>query len=491
MPTVALTLLALGFLLGLFNVPSVLIERKGRPTAALAWMMALLLLPYLGPLLWWSIGRLYLRRRRRRRHRAKAAVISRLTDVRRDLGPDRVSGKHALFSRATAREQARALVFTESDLVFRSRAPNHVRLLIDATAAYDAMERAIRAAEHHVHFQFYIYQVDATGRRFRDLLAERARAGIRVRVLVDGVGGASAAGEFFDPLRAAGAFVSTFLPLRFLRRRLSINFRNHRKILVVDGRVAFTGGLNIGDEYMGAWHDLALQLEGPVVDQLQEVFAEDWYFAEGFSIATRRYFGRFDEVGKLPMGSDPRETLEARCRIIASGPDAATNLMFQVFFLACTTATERIYIVTPYFIPDQAMMVALCSAAERGVDVRLMLPRTADVPFASLASRSYYDGLIASGVRVFEYEPGILHAKALIFDRDWAVCGSANVDIRSFRLNFEAGCFMEGEAVNARLTALFEADLERCREVDRAALAKRSWGAVLKEAAAHLFSPLL
>lgn len=481
----------LSLVLAVLSVPSVLLERRARPTAATVWLLLFLFVPFVGVLLWWSIGRLYMRRRRRRRRRAKADVVSRLADLRDQLGSSSVTGPHMALTMQTPRDQARLRVFSESDRVFPTRRGNRLRFFVNAAEAYPAFLAAIDAAREHVHFQFYIYEADETGRRFRDALVAAAKRGVTVRVLVDAVGGAKVAGDFMDPLRAAGGHFETFMPMRLFRRRLTLNFRNHRKILVVDGRTAFTGGINIGDEYTHDWHDLAVQLDGPAIDQLQEVFAEDWYFACGYSLASKKNFGRYEAEGPLvlPMALPPQHS--ARCRVIASGPDTAQNATFDLFFLACTTAIERVWIMTPYFIPDQAMLTAVTSAARRGVDVRLLVPQRSDVPFVQLACRSYYQDLLVAGVKIYEYLPAVLHAKALLFDRDWVMLGSANVDIRSFRLNFEASLFIEGEDVNATLARRFEQDIRDAALVTEAQVMAQSRYTQIKQAAAHLFSPLL
>lgn len=479
---------------GLLSAPSVLLERKTRPTSAIVWLLVFVFVPFIGVPLWWTMGRLYMRRRRGRKHRTRAEVVSSLTDVRGTRADTTATGEHPTLESMGAREQARGIIFSDTDRVFASARRNAVRVLVDAAAAYPAMLAAIAAATDHVHFQFYIYEDDATGRRFRDALVERARAGVEVRVLVDGVGGAPVLRRnraFFRPLLEAGGHVQAFLPLRLGLRRLALNFRNHRKILVIDGRVAFTGGLNIGDEYTGDWHDLALHLEGPVIDQLQEVFAEDWRFAADYNVARPRYFGRFGELGPKPEARPAVPGHPARCRVVASGPDRTESSTFQIYFYGCTTARKRIWIVTPYFIPDQAMLVALSAAARRGVDVRILVPQKSDVPLVQMACRSYYEELLQGQVRIFEYQPAILHAKMLLFDDDWAMVGSANVDIRSFRLNFEASCFMEGPEINAALADLFERDLRQAVEVRLSDVRAQSRWTRIRHAAAHLFSPLL
>lgn len=469
---------AVGELLGLLSVPSVLLERRGKPMAALVWIMALLSMPYIGLGLWWLIGRRHLARRRARHRAASAAVSQRLAS--RALQRQEARLQPLLSGLPTAEEQG---VFPPSD-------ENFVDVLVDAAAVYPALERMIRGAEHHVHLLFYIWQPDATGTRFRDLLVERACAGVEVRLLYDAVGSPRLGRAFLAPLWAAGVRTAPFLPVR-LGRRATINFRNHRKIVVVDGRHAYTGGLNVGDEYAGAWHDVGVHMSGPVVDQLQRVFADDWLFATGEDIALPAYFGRADghrpELHDVPPGEDP----SAVCSIVASGPDQRFNLTHDTFFMAITEARERIWLTTPYLIPGPTLLTALRCAVYRGVDVRLLVPEKSDLAIARLAARSYYPDLLSSGVRVFEYRPGVLHAKVLVFDRELSVLGSANLDTRSFQTNFEVSCFIASQATNRALAELFERDLEKSREVRREDLSPaRTWDRLV-ESTAHLLSPLL
>ncbi|RMH41070.1 MAG: cardiolipin synthase [Deltaproteobacteria bacterium] len=459
--------------LAVASIPSVLLRRRGRPMAALSWILVLVALPVLGVALWWLLGRMHLERQRRRRRRAHERLAPALTAVR-----DRV--------RAPAARPVLGFCRLPDHLrrgIFPASAGNRCRLLVDATTAYPEMERAIEAARHHVHALFYIWRDDATGRRFRDLLCAKAREGVEVRALYDGIGSLGLSHAYKRALRDAGVQVATFLPLGVRTLRAALNFRNHRKILVVDAERAFVGGINIGDEYTRDWHDLAVELRGPVVDQLQEVFADDWHYAAREDLASADYFGKSPAVD----GADAAE-----CAVIASGPDfPAYNPTHEALFAAVVTAQSRLWIMTPYFVPGPALMAALRSAAFRGVDVRLYLPRRSDVRLVEMAARSYYPDLLDAGIRVFEYLPGFLHAKAAIVDESLAFLGSANLDARSFRLNFEASCFVTSASFVAQLAAMMAADEARCSEITRDYLAAQPAARQIVDAAAHLLSPLL
>lgn len=445
----------------LFSVPSVLLKRRGRPTAALAWLLALFALPALGTLLWWSIGRTNLERKQRRRRRVAQEFNA------RQEGP---ATHGTVFDHLVPQRALETCVFPSTG--------NEVELLIDGGAAFPAMERAVAAARREIHALFYIWKSDSAGQKLRDLLVERARAGVTVRVLVDAFGSQDFAGSFAEPLERAGARVARFLPSRFEPFNAPrFNFVNHRKILVVDGEIAFTGGMNIGDEYRDTWRDLMLQLRGPVAQALNYVFLDDWYFATTESV---------EDAGTEPV-LQPGSTDVA---VIASGPDTE-SWIHDAYFTALTRAERRIWIATPYFIPTQPLMAALRTAAGRGVDVRIVVPDVSDVRLVKWASRSYYRLLVSAGVRVYEYQATMLHAKALVVDEDRASVGTANLDTRSLRLSFEVGCFFASTELCTELSSWFSSLFERSKQISEDALNAEPVPKKLLESVAHLMSPLL
>jgi cardiolipin synthase len=469
-------LLLCNYVLALLSVPSVLLARRGNPHAAVSWLLALFALPYVGVFLWWAMGRTHLRRKRKKRRRAAQKVGAQLAKVREER--PRISPADWNLMPISR--------IPKDDLnwVFPPTAGNRVDLLVDAEEYFPAMENAMRQAKHHIHVMFYIWHDDAAGARVRDLLIEKAREGVEVRVLCDALGSPSMRKAVMNPLRDAGGQVAASLPITFFVRQQYVNFRNHRKLVLVDGRVAIIGGFNIGDEYMGSWHDTAIQIEGPAVDQIQEVFVDDWYFAVGEDVTKSKYFGRWQET--LASEKD-----SPACAVVASGPHTITNSLHDAFFIAITRANKRVWITTPYFIPDPAILTALRTAVYRGVDVRVLVPEQSDQRLVRLASRSYYPQLLESGVRIYEYIPAILHSKTILFDDELSVVGSANIDIRSFKLNFELSCFINDARLAQELAKLFEKDVKDSRTIKLADLEKRSLPAKLLEAAAHLFSPLL
>ena len=449
--------------LALCSVPSVLLRRRGRPTSALAWLLALFALPALGGLLWWAFGRTHLERKRRRRVKMSAEFS------RKKEGPP--AAPVTAFDRLVPRRAVGTSVFPTSG--------NEVALLIDGRQAYPEMERAIREARESVNVLFYIWQNDATGLRLRDMLVDKAKQGLQVRVLVDAFGSDKFDREFEAPLLEAGAKIAQFFPTPFdALGAPRFNFRNHRKILVIDGKVAFTGGMNIGNEYAYEWRDLMVRLRGPAVASLQYIFLEDWYFATGESVEDQPRESGYPVSGDTDIA------------IVASGPDSE-HWIHDAYFTAVSRAERRIWIATPYFIPTAALTTALRTAAGRGVEVGLIVPEVTDVWLVKWAARSYYKDLLDAGVRVFEYQGRMLHAKALLVDDDHSSVGTANLDTRSFRLSFEVGCFFASRALNEQLWQWFQ-ELRNdslpvsARELERAPVTRK-----LLESMAHLLSPLL
>jgi len=455
------------------SIPSVLLRRRGRPVAAVSWILALVSLPVVGIVLWWLFGRRHLERRRRRKRWTLDKMSRKLETVRDQL--------QSPPSHLPTLLPVKYVPIELEHSVFPPTSGNVVELL-DSKDAFDIMERDIRAAKHHVHALFYIWKNDATGKRFRDTLIDAAQRGCEVRVLCDAIGSPVMATAFSRPLRKAGARVERFLPPTLLTATPRLNFRNHRKILVVDGTTGFIGGFNIGDEYRNDWRDLGVRIGGPAVDQLQEIFADDWYYASDEDLADTGYFGRWTRT---------KDGHGTACAAVASGPDTLTAPIHDALFMAMNEAKERLFLMTPYFIPTRSIMAAMRAAVYRGVDVRLMVPARSDVSLVRHASRSYYPELLEVGARIYEYQPTMLHAKVALFDDELVMVGSANVDNRSFKLNFEAICFIGGRKLNREVSEVFFKDLEQCEEISARDIEQLPWVSKLASATAHLLSPLL
>ncbi len=483
-PKTASLIVLLADLLALVTIPSVLLQRRGRPLAALSWVLAIVTIPVLGVTAWWLLGRTHLQRLRRRREKSDQTFTARSPAVAEALQPSKFSSRFmAVLPFATSKHPW-------ADGVLPPTEANSVELLVDGREAFPAMAEAIGTARRQIHAMFYIWQLDEAGRNFRDLLVRKAKEGLKVRILVDAVGSPGVRGSFVAPLKEAGAKVVTFLPVRFRPWAPTFNFRNHRKLLVVDRTVAFTGGMNIGNQYAQEWHDLGVKIQGPAVAQLNSIFEEDWFFAAGEDLIEHESTPALETVEKQGPGCNSCG-VSAACAVIASGPDRKQNRIHDAFFLAISQARQRVLVTTPYFIPSHPIMAALRGASQRDVSVQVLVPQCCDVRLAGLASRSYYPGLLTEGAQIWEYEEGMVHTKALVID-DWlSVLGSANVDSRSFRLNFELACFIASPELNAHLAAVFNGALRRSSQVALAALERRPHRVALVESLAHLLSPLL
>lgn len=453
----------------------VIVQQRRSPAATIAWLLVLVFLPVAGYLIYRVIGPLRLERRKLRRRLTRKIVeegLGTLTEIRAE-SPMR--HREQLAQIAIAAGEAPPL-----------RA-DHVELYTEGLIAYRDIMAALAAAKHHIHVEYYIWEPDAMGVRVRDLLVARAQAGIEVRVIVDATGSQGVRRGFFKPLTAAGADVRWFNPVSLLglpRRRP--DFRSHRKIIVCDGRIGFTGGMNISNDHTSefaganAWRDTHLRLEGSAVRSLQRVFVEDWMYSAKVTLP-------FDEV-YFPL---PVTTGRELVQIVASGPDLAIFAIHKMYFAAINQATNRVWLTTPYFVPDDAVLAALVSAAMRGVDVRVIVPAKGDSKLVELAARSYFPDLLDAGARMFEYVPRFIHAKTLIVDDDIALIGTANLDNRSFRLDFEVAAIVYGHDLNTRLASAFCVDLENSTPVRRIAFEHQPFFTRLGQSGARLLSPLL
>jgi cardiolipin synthase len=463
----------------LLTVPSVLLQRAGRPIAAVSWILALFALPALALAAWWLFGRVHLRGRVRRRRGSSRSTVRSLSETRRDI---LASMTEESTHQRPASLLAPHLPQKMTDSVFPATPGNRVSLLTGVAEVQQVWMEMVREAEHHLHLLFYIWRDDRVGRTLRDLLIEKAGQDVQVRVVYDAVGSLGLPSGFFAELIRCGGQVARFMPIRLVSATPTLNFRNHRKLIVADGRKAYTGGVNVGKEFM-EWQDLGIVISGPGVNQLQEVFIDDWYFTTGEELASSRYFFFQPRMPAADQGG-------AICETIVSGPDQAFNTTREMVFLAVTQCRQRLWIATPYFVPDEALLLALRTAVYRGVDVRLVLPAHNNHPLVRRASCAFYPELLQSGVHIYEYR-GMSHAKAMLFDDDAVIIGSANLDIRSFRLNFELSTFVRDSGPNRDLTAWFDRLLVGADEVVADDFNQLPLRTRLVNAAAHLLSPLL
>ncbi|MGE0310466.1 MAG: cardiolipin synthase [Lautropia sp.] len=470
-----------------------LLMQRRRPTATLAWLIAFLSLPFVAALFYLFFGPSKLRRKRVKRELAKeiAARIGR---------PANATVPGTLASRNWLASLARIAASQDNPPPRPSRG---VKLLIDGDQTYAAIEAAIAAATRQIHVEYYIFEPDEVGTRWRDLLARRAADGLTVRVLLDAVGSSACRSSFWAPLEAAGGELRWFNPVRILRLKPGlVNFRSHRKIVVIDGELAFTGGINVSKGNSGsssgssAWRDTHLQVAGAPALDLQMVFLEDWLYA-GSEDPTRARRDRRSIATPVdidrwfaPQHDAGREADGPWVQIIDSGPDEQVADIHRFVFTAIALSRRRCWITTPYFVPDEPMMAAIVTACARGVDVRLLIPREGDSRLVSAAARTFAEEAAAEGVPVYEYADRMIHAKTIVVDDELAIVGTANLDNRSFRLNFEVIAAIYDTGIARELAARFQADLASARrlepDADGSGFAQRLLGST-----ARLLAPIL
>jgi cardiolipin synthase len=457
-----------------------IVMQKRAPVSTMSWILSLALLPFAGFLIYYFLGPQRLKKQRLKRLRSRAIAQA----------PADVASLRAAAERAPpALRQMAALGTAACGLPVSSATA--AELLSGGARTFDAIFEAIRQARDHVHLEYYIFQPDKTGTALRDLLIERARNGVTVRLLLDALGSKRIGRRFMAPMLEAGIEVALFHDTRIGRRlRPVTNYRTHRKIVVCDGRVGFTGGVNITDEEdrrirPDAYHDAHLRIEGSAVRWLQTTFLEDWTYATAED--PRRIIHALDVLLPRLPGQDGAGDIPVQ--IVTSGPDSGLEAIHRMHVAAIHSASHRAWLTTPYFVPGEPGLMALTSAALRGVDVRLLVPRRSDSLIVSAAARSYYDELIAAGVKIWEYKARMLHSKTLVVDGNCAMIGTANFDNRSFRLNFEVCAVIYGPALAEPLAAQFETDLHSAAAVR--AQRRQSFPRRLGDATARLFSPLL
>lgn len=383
-------------------------------------------------------------------------------------------------------------------------ADNQVEIYTDGQEKFEALRRAFRQARHFIHIQYYIIKNDELFDSLTPILKEKVREGVEVRILYDGMGGRFMPKRKWDELRRAGIKVGVFFKPFLGWLNLRVNYRNHRKIVVIDGTTGFVGGFNIGREYIsrdpkfGYWRDTHLKITGDAAISLQIRFALDWNYATGENLfKDLRYFGeepaqaRERLAGHSLWPGDPLTEEQVPIQIITSGPDTREPHIRNNYLKLFHKAARHIYIHTPYFIPDDAILSALKMAAQSGVDVRLMIPCKPDHPFVYWATCSYAGELLDYGVRVYVYENGFLHSKGVMVDSQVSCYGTANMDIRSFELNFEVNATIYDENTTRRLEQAFLDDLPHCREITREAYGKRGLWMRIREQCSRLLSPLL
>ena len=465
-----------------FAISIVFFERKN-PADVWAWLLVLFFLPVLGFILYLFLGQNYRKKKMFQLKQDEDTAFRKLVELNKSELKARTVPAMKHLSDAFRRMVL--MLIEDNNAIFTAN--NEIKVYADGREKFADLIAAIKGAHDHIHLEYYLWRNDGLSAEIGAALTERARAGVEVKLLCDGLGCARLPRRFFDELKAAGGQVAFFFPspIRFLNLRS--NFSNHRKIAVIDGKTSFVGGLNIGDEYLGKvkrwgyWRDAAVRIEGIATLLCQLRFFFDWNYAtRGEQLVYKhRYF------------PDITSSSGAAVQIVSGGPDTFWNPIKEAYLKLINSATKTIYLQTPYFIPDDSIRDALRIAALSGVDVRIMIPNRPDHPFVYWAGLSFVGQLLESGVRAYTYENGFLHAKTIVVDEVASSVGSANWDLRSFSLNFETNAIMYDATVARQLKEAFYKDLDVSVELTTERYANRGVTIKLRESISRLFSGLL
>ncbi|OKP98505.1 cardiolipin synthase [Paenibacillus sp. P46E] len=448
------------------------------PSTTMAWILLLALIPVLGLVFYVLFGQNVFKRRKY----DKKAQRDLMAYERIENDALRMHQDWSIFDPNRQKLLGLSQRLARTPISFNSE----TRILTNGEETFGTLLLELRQAQHHIHMEYYIFRADHIGTRIQQILIEKARAGVTVRFMYDAVGSIQLSRAFLKELSDAGVQVASYgNSTSFFSSR--VNYRNHRKIVVIDGDVGFMGGLNVGDEYLsrsktyGFWRDTHMLIRGEAVRTMQIIFLQDWMHTTGEKILEQDYLSpqlRFT-------------TGDGAVQIIASGPDNERRALKNIFFSMITSAEKSVWIASPYFIPDEDILTALRVAAMSGLDVRLLFPAKPDKWIPFLASHSYFPALLESGVKIYEYEKGFIHSKLLITDGQIATIGTANMDMRSFHLNFEVNALLLQTESVSRIVADFERDLLSTRQIVHETFMNKRLLERLLESAARLMSPLL
>ncbi|MEZ4687231.1 MAG: cardiolipin synthase [Bacteroidia bacterium] len=465
------------YLASVISTLLVILFDHSSPPKAMAWMLVIIFFPILGLGLYATFGRNW----------RKQKMFSRKSTEDETLFPE------LNFTDADWKNPDNITLKENADIIrllqANNKAPlthdNRVKILQNGGETFEAILDAIGKAKKHVHLEYYIFEDGKIGQRFKKALVEKAKQGVKIRLLYDAVGSWELKKEFLRSLKHAGIDVAEFFPVRFPILASRVNYRNHRKIVVVDNEIAFVGGINVSDEYIGNdpelgghWRDTHLQIIGSAAQCLHAVFIRDWYFAKGEKI-------------ELEESENPLPDQDIFIQIASSGPDSDYASIMQAYFTAITSAKNHVYISTPYFVPNQAISTAIKTAAMRGIEVRMLVPEKSDSKFLNYGLRAYLEEFLEVGVKVHFYTAGFNHGKLMMVDSRFCSIGTANLDIRSFDQNFEVNALIYDRKVTEELEAAFKKDLDDAYEITLDDFRHRKKRDKFMEALARLVSPLL
>ena len=467
------TVVSFIFLLAVVATIVVVVMDNRNPFKTLAWVLVLVFLPVIGLILYFFFGQ----------DTRKERLISKKGFKRLTKYPMMEFQMQESFKASEEKQHQLIRFFQRVNLALPFEG-NSIKVFQDGYSMLQSLLAAIKSAQHHIHVEFYIFEDDAVGRLVKDSLIDKAREGVEVRVLYDDVGCWKVPFLFFDEMREAGVEVRGFLKVRFPRFTSKVNYRNHRKLVVVDGRIGFVGGMNLAERYLkgvpwGIWKDIMMQVEGKAVYGLQMAFLTDWYATDHSLITSSSYFPKMEDKGTSLM------------QVVTSDPVGEWKDIMQGLLIAITSAQKYVYIQSPYLLPTEPILLALKTAAAAGVDVRIMIPEKSDSRMVHWGTMSYLQELMEAGIKIYMYQKGFLHSKLIVCDDCLSSVGSTNMDFRSFEHNFEINAFMYDKTSALMLKDIFLSDQKDAKLLHLKEWRMRPWSQKVKESVIRLFAPLL
>lgn len=455
-------------------------------TKALAYILFIVFLPILGTLFYFAFGINY----RKRKLYTKKLVIDEHQGklIRQKMN----AYSEAILNSGLIADKHKTLA---AYIRYSSNSPltanNEVKLLINGEEKFPALLEALEQAKSHIHLEYYIYENDFTGNQIADMLIQKAQQGVEVRFMYDDFGSHGLGKAFIKRLQEGGVRTAPFYKIKWYAFASRINYRNHRKIIIIDGLVSFVGGINMSDRYRNDiedenhlyWRDTHLMINGQASAYLQHLFVSDWNFCSSQKLAFSDIY--FPDISQI-------DSIENNIvQTVASGPDSKQPVIFYSLLAAISSAKKSIYITSPYFIPGESLMDALIIAIQSGLDVKVLIPGVSDSKMVNTAASAYYTELLQYGAQIYMYDKGFVHAKTMVFDNELAIIGSANIDYRSFDLNFEVNAMVYSQKIAAQLTAIFEQDLKSAVQIDKESWLNRPKYIHLWEKAVKLLSPFM
>lgn len=471
-------------ILNIFLAITIIFLERRNISSTWAWIMVLFFIPVFGFILYLILGQKFKKRK-----------LSKLIGVNTNL-VEQMLIEHQLKLQTGALLANDKEASQYSDLILMNLNTNYsmftnendLQIFTDGYDKFESLIQDIKAAKHHIHLEYYIFRNDSTGKRLMSALTEKAKQGVEVRFIYDHIGSVNLTRKFFKEFELAGGRVEAFFKSKIPYLNLKINYRNHRKLVVIDGQIGYLGGFNIGDEYLGLnkrfgyWRDTHLRIQGRSVQQMQVQFMLDWNLLSSVKLAIAdNYFPAVFHETKDQIG----------IQVVASGPDSDFQEIKNSYIKMIYGAKQSIFLQTPYFVPDSVLLSALQTAALSGKDVRIMLPYKRDHFFVYWATQSYISDLLEYGIKVYLYKEGFLHAKTLVVDGKIASVGTTNLDIRSFKLNFEMNAFIYSERVATELSACFVKDMDGCELMTMEIYNNRPMFNRFRESISRLLSPIL